>query len=60
MTLRVGDCSIQPELMQWRFGFNAGLDFSGGAPVVVSSAQQSLEGVSSIADAMARCCSPRG
>lgn len=42
----------QNELNQWRFGRNCGLDFNSGNPVPVSgSAMNTMEGVSSIADA---------
>lgn len=42
----------QNELNQWRFGRNCGLDFNSGNPIPVSgSAMNTMEGVSSIADA---------
>jgi len=42
----------QNELNQWRFGRNCGLDFNSGSPIpVTGSAMNTMEGVSSIADA---------
>ncbi len=51
VVLTVGDCDNQNYLKQWRFGYDAGLDFTSGTPVpVVGSVMHSDEGVSSIAD----------
>lgn len=42
-------CQAQGEANHWYFGFNAGLDFSSGTPVVVTNGQvNTLEGCSSI------------
>ena len=39
VVLTVGDCDNQNYLKQWRFGYDAGLDFTSGTPVpVVGSA----------------------
>ncbi len=49
---RVWECTGQPRHYHWYFGFNAGLDFSSGAPVGVNNGALSTdEGVASIADA---------
>ena len=46
------DVSAQGEANFWYFGFNAGLDFNGGAPVAVNNGQVSTsEGSASISDA---------
>ncbi len=40
----------QNEFDQWRFGYGAGLDFSGGGVTVVSSSMNSAETAASVAD----------
>lgn len=44
-------CSAQAQHHFWPFGFNAGLDFSSGAPVAITTPMSTDEGCTSICDA---------
>ena len=41
----------QGEADKWFFGTFAGLDFTGGAPVVISGATTTVEGTAAVSDA---------
>lgn len=49
-TLLAFACSAQAQHHFWPFGFNAGLDFSSGAPVAISTPLSTDEGCTSICD----------
>ncbi|MEZ4740004.1 MAG: gliding motility-associated C-terminal domain-containing protein [Flavobacteriales bacterium] len=44
-------CSAQAQHAFWPFGFNAGLDFSGGVPLAITTPLSTDEGCASICDA---------
>ena len=50
LVLVPGLCPAQPQHGFWAFGFGAGLDFSGGAPVGLSTPLSTDEGCASISD----------
>lgn len=45
-----GTCLAQQEINNWFFGYNGGLNFSGGMPVVTPGSLRGWEGCSSISD----------